>query len=185
MPTVSTQPGQAPNEQVHNDQEGAMTVTVGDKIPDVEVQVLAADGALASVSTGDVLASGKVVLFGVPGAFTPACSKAHLPGFVAGAEALAGKGVETVACIAVNDAWVLDAWADSQGARGKITMLADGNGAFAEAMGLAFDGSALGLGKRSWRYAAVIEDGVISRLEVEEKRSDVVASSCEHILSGL
>jgi peroxiredoxin len=162
-----------------------MTVAVGDKLPNVEVKVLAADGTLAAVRTGEILGSGKVVLFGVPGAFTPACSKAHLPGFVAGADALAGKGVGTIACVAVNDAWVLDAWADSQGAKGKITMLADGNGAFAEAMGLVFDGTAFGLGKRSLRYAAVIEDGVIARLEVEEQRSDVAVSSCENVLSGL
>jgi glutaredoxin/glutathione-dependent peroxiredoxin len=165
--------------------ESDMTVAVGDKIPDVEVKVLAADGTLTSVNTGEVLGAGKVVLFGVPGAFTPACSKAHLPGYVAGADALAGKAVDTIACIAINDAWVLDAWADSQGAKGKIAMLADGNGDFAEAMGLAFDGSPFGLGKRSLRYAAVIEDGVISRLEVEEHRSNVAVSSCDNVLSGL
>jgi glutaredoxin/glutathione-dependent peroxiredoxin len=172
-------------DRVHNDQESDMTVTVGDKIPDVEVKVLGADGLPASVSTGEVLGTGKVVLFGVPGAFTPACSKAHLPGYVAGADTLAGKGVDTIACTAINDAWVLDAWADSQGAKGMITMLADGNGSFAEAMGLAFDGSPFGLGKRSLRYAAVIEDGVISRLEVEENRSDVAVSSCNNVLAGL
>jgi peroxiredoxin len=162
-----------------------MTVAVGDKIPDVEVQVLGADGSLSALRTGEVLGAGKVVLFGVPGAFTPACSRTHLPGFVAGADALAGKGVETVACVAVNDAWVLDAWADSQGAKGKVTMLADGNGTFAEAMGLVLDGSPFGLGKRSLRYAVVIEDGLIARLEVEEHRSDVAVSSCQNVLSGL
>ena len=117
-----------------------MAIEVGDKIPDVEVKVLGEDGMPASVSTAEILGSGKVVLFAVPGAFTPGCSKVHLPGFVSGAEALAGKGVTTVACVGVNDAWVMDAWAEAQGAKGKITMLADGNGAFTAAMGLAFDG---------------------------------------------
>jgi peroxiredoxin len=162
-----------------------MTVAVGDKIPDVEVKVLGADGMPISVNTGEVLGSGKVVLFGVPGAFTPACSGAHLPSFVAGADALAGKGVDTIACVAINDAWVLDAWADAHGAKGKITMLADGNGTFSDAMGLSFDGSGFGLGKRSLRYAAVIEDGVISRLQVEESPINVDVSSCEFVLSTL
>jgi peroxiredoxin len=121
----------------------------------------------------------------VPGAFTPGCSKAHLPSFVAGADALAGKGVDKVVCVAINDAWVLDAWAEVQGAKGKITMLADGNGQFADAMGLAFDGSGFGLGKRSLRYAAVIEDGVISKLDVEDSPSSVVVSSCENVLKSL
>lgn len=161
-----------------------MTVAVGDKIPDVEVKVLGDNGMPASVSTGEVLGNGKVVLFAVPGAFTPGCSKVHLPGFIAGAEALAGKGVTTVACISINDAWVMDAWAEAQGAKGKITMLADGNGAFADAMGLAFDGAGYGLGTRSQRYAAVIEDGVISQLNVEAG-GGVEVSSCENVLAAL
>jgi peroxiredoxin len=161
-----------------------MTIAVGDKIPDVEVKVLAEDGMPISVSTAEVLGSGKVVLFAVPGAFTPGCSKAHLPGFVAGAEALAGKGVDAVVCIGVNDAWVMDAWAQAQGAAGTIKMLADGNGTFTEAMGLAFDGAGYGLGSRSQRYAAVIEDGVITVLRVEEGPG-VDVSSCENVLAAL
>ena len=113
-----------------------MAIAVGDKVPDVEVKVLGEDGMPASVSSAEVLGSGKVVLFAVPGAFTPGCSKQHLPGFVQGADALAGKGVDKIVCIAVNDAWTLDAWADAQGAKGKIEMLADGNANFANAMGL-------------------------------------------------
>jgi peroxiredoxin len=162
-----------------------MTIAVGDKIPDVEVKVLGESGAPESVSTGDVLGSGKVVLFGVPGAFTPGCSKAHLPSFVKGADQLAGKGVDKVVCVAINDAWVMDAWAESQGAKGKITMLADGNGTFADAMGLSFDGSGFGLGKRSLRYAAVIEDGVISKLDIEDSPSSISVSSCENVLAQL
>jgi peroxiredoxin len=159
-------------------------VAVGDKIPDVEAKVLGANGAPESVSTGELLGSGKVVLFAVPGAFTPGCSKQHLPGFIKGADALAGKGVDKIVCVGVNDAWTMDAWADSQGAKGTITMLADGNGTFTEAMGLAFDGSGYGLGTRSQRYAAVIEDGVITKLEVEEGGA-VNVSSCENVLAAL
>lgn len=159
-----------------------MAVQVGDKIPDIEVRTLV-DGVPTAVRTGEVLGSGRVVLFAVPGAFTPGCSKVHLPGFVQGASKLAAKGVDKVACIAVNDAWVMDAWAQSQGAEG-ITMLADGNGAFAEAMGLVLDGSGFGLGKRSRRYAAVIEDGVVTRLDVEEG-GGITVSTCDAVLSHL
>jgi glutaredoxin/glutathione-dependent peroxiredoxin len=162
-----------------------MAIAAGDKVPDVEAHVLSADGRPEAVRTGEFLGSGKVVLFAVPGAFTPGCDKQHLPGFVAGAEALAGKGVDKVACVGINDAWVMDAWADVQGAKGKITMLADGNGAFTEAMGMAFDGSGFGLGTRSMRYAAVIEDGVITKLDVEDSPASVAVSSCENVLSAL
>src|SRR5688500_3528737 len=127
----------------------AMAISAGDKIPDVEVKVLNAEGMPVGVQTGEVLGSGRVVLFGLPGAFTPGCSKQHLPGYVQSAEKLAQKGVDKVVCIAMNDAWVMDAWAKEQGVGDKILMLADGNGAFAEAMGLTLDGSGYGLGTRS------------------------------------
>ncbi|HEY2831805.1 MAG TPA: peroxiredoxin [Sporichthyaceae bacterium] len=162
-----------------------MAIAVGDKVPDVEVKVLGEDGMPVGISAAEALGSGKVVLFAVPGAFTPGCSRAHLPGFVAGAEALAGKGVDKVACVGINDAWVMDAWAEAQGAKGKITMLADGNGAFTEAMGMAFDGSGFGLGTRSMRYAAVIEDGVITQLDIEDSPASVAVSSCENMLASL
>src|SRR5262252_3777785 len=141
-----------------------MTVKSGDKIPDVEVRTMGAEGP-QSVRTGDVLGKGRVVLFAVPGAFTPGCSKIHLPGFVANADELKAKGVDTIACIAVNDAWVMQAWGESQGVGDKILMLADGNADFTKAMGLAFDGGGIGLGVRSQRYAAIVEDGVITSLE--------------------
>src|SRR4051812_15623391 len=157
---------------------------VGDRIPDVEVRVMNAEGAPETVKTGDVLGSGKVVLFAVPGAFTPGCSKIHLPGFVSGADELKRRGIDTIACIGVNDAWVMDAWGKAQGASDKILMLADGNGEFADAMGLAFDGSGIGLGTRSQRYAAVIEDGTILKLDVEPKPG-VDVSSCESVLEQL
>src|SRR5579864_4669907 len=116
-----------------------MAISVGDKVPDVEVKTMGADGAPQTVKTGEVLGKGKVVLFAVPGAFTPGCSKIHLPGYVEGYDALKHKGVDAVACVSVNDAWVMQAWADAQGVDGRILMLADGNAEFTKAMGLDMD----------------------------------------------
>jgi peroxiredoxin len=159
-----------------------MAIAVGDKIPDVAVQVMR-DGKPATVQTGEILGTGKVVLFAVPGAFTPGCSKLHLPGYVQRGDELRAKGVDSIACISVNDAWVMDAWGEAQGANAKgILMLGDGNGAFAAAMGLVFDGSGAGLGTRSQRYAAVIQDGTITDLEVEPAPG-VDVSSCDNILT--
>ena len=160
-----------------------MAIAVGDKIPDIEVRVLSDEGVPTPVQTGEVLGTGKVVLFAVPGAFTPGCSKLHMPGFVKNKDELDSKGVDRVACIAVNDAWVMGAWAADQGAT-DIMMLADGNGEFAEAMDLVMDGSGFGLGSRSRRYAAVIEDGVITSLNVEEG-GGVEVSSCEAVIGQL
>jgi peroxiredoxin len=160
-----------------------MAVSVGDNVPDIEVRVLNDEGAPTPVQTGDVLGTGKVVLFAVPGAFTPGCSKVHMPGFVQNEAELAAKGVDKVACISVNDAWVMGAWAAEQGAK-DIMMLADGNGEFTEAMGLVMDGSGFGLGTRSRRYAAIIEDGVVTSLDVEEG-GGVEVSSCEMVISKL
>jgi peroxiredoxin len=160
-----------------------MTMKVGDKLPDVQVHVLGDNGMPSPVSTGEVLGKGRVVLFGVPGAFTPGCSKIHLPGFVERQDELKAKGVDTIACIAVNDPWVMQAWSADQGADG-IVMLADGAGAFTRAMGLEFDGSGFGLGNRSQRYSAVIEDGVVTQLDVEPGPG-VDVSSCESVLKRL
>ncbi len=160
-----------------------MAIAVGDKVPDVEVRTLGADGTPKPVQTGEVLGAGKVVLFAVPGAFTPGCSKVHLPGYVQGADEVLAKGVDRIVCVAVNDAWVMDAWGQSQGAGDKILMLADANGDFTKAMGLDFDGG-VGLGVRSQRYAAVIEDGVFTELDVEPKPG-VDVSSCENVLAHL
>ncbi len=129
-----------------------------------------------------MLGNGKVVLIAVPGAFTPGCSKVHLPGYVQNADELHAKGVDTIACISVNDAWVMDAWGESQGVGDKIVMLADGNGDFANAMDLVMDGTGAGLGNRSQRYAAVIEDGIITDLQVEPAPG-VDVSSCENLLT--
>ena len=160
-----------------------MSIAVGDKVPDVEVKTMGPEGP-QSVRTGEVLGTGKVVLFAVPGAFTPGCSKIHLPGYVEHGDELKAKGVSTIACIAVNDPWVMEAWGDAQGATGKILMLADGNGDFAQAMGLEVDLSVAGLGSRSQRYAAVIDDGVITSLDVEPNPG-VDVSKCENVLAKL
>ena len=160
-----------------------MSIAEGDKIPDVEVKTMGAEGP-QSVRTGEVLGTGKVVLFAVPGAFTPGCSKIHLPGYVQHGDELKAKGVSTIACVAVNDPWVMQAWADAQGATGKIVMLADGNGEFTRAMGLDVDLSVAGLGSRSQRYAAIIDGGVITSLDVEPNPG-VDVSKCENILAKI
>lgn len=160
-----------------------MAVSVGDRIPDVEIRTMGDEGPVA-IRTGDVLGKGKVVLFAVPGAFTPGCSRVHLPGFVQQAQQVTDKGVDTIACIAVNDAFVMDAWGKDQGVEDSITMLADGNAEFTKAMGLELDGAGIGLGTRSQRYAAIIEDGVVKSLEVEPGR-DISVSSCSAVLTRL
>jgi peroxiredoxin len=160
-----------------------MAISVGDHIPDVEIKTMGPDGP-EPIRTGAVLGSGKVVLFAVPGAFTPGCSKIHLPGYVKDARQLRDKGVTSIACVAVNDPWVMQAWADDQGVGDAIVMLADGNAEFTRAMGLEWDASAAGLGVRSRRYAAIIDDGVVTSLEVESKPG-VDVSSCETVLAKL
>lgn len=158
-----------------------MAVQAGDKIPSVNIKTMGPEGAPTDINTADALGTGKVVLFAVPGAFTPGCSKVHLPGFVTRAAELTAKGVDTIACISVNDAWVMQAWADSQDVGDSIVMLADGNGDFAAAMGLVMDGAGIGLGSRSRRYAAVIEDGVITHLDVEAP-GQMSVSTCDAVL---
>jgi glutaredoxin/glutathione-dependent peroxiredoxin len=143
-----------------------MAIKVGDRIPDVKLMTMTSEGP-KPVQSGEVLGSGKVVLFAVPGAFTPTCSDYHLPGFVLRADDLKGKGVDTIACLAVNDPFVMGAWGEAQDVDGKVTMLSDGNGDFTGAIGLEMDGSGFGLGTRSQRYAAILEDGVVKELLVE------------------
>jgi peroxiredoxin len=134
--------------------------------------------------TGDLLGSGKVVLFAVPGAFTPGCSNYHLPGFVTLGDQLREKGVDTIACIAVNDAFVMYAWGQDQNVGDSVVMIGDGNGDFAKAVGLEFDGSGIGLGLRSQRYAAVLHDGVVEQLFVESAPG-VDVSGADNILKNL
>jgi glutaredoxin/glutathione-dependent peroxiredoxin len=159
-----------------------MTIAVGDKIPDVELRTMGPDGPEV-VRSGDVLGQGRVVLFAVPGAFTPGCSKIHLPGFVQGAGDLKAKGVDRIACIAVNDVWVMAAWGEAQGVGDDILMLADPDGAFAGAIGLTLDLGGAGLGTRSARYAAVLQNGVVESIEVDTKGVDV--SSCAAVLTRI
>ncbi len=143
-----------------------MTIAVGDRIPDIKVMTFGPDGP-THVQTGAVLGSGTVVLFGVPGAFTPTCSDFHLPSYVIRHDELQAKGVDLVACISVNDPFVMGAWGEDQHVGDLVLLLADGNGEFTREIGLEMDGSGFGLGTRSQRYAMVIEDGVVTRLNVE------------------
>jgi len=159
-----------------------MTISVGDQIPDVSLAIATADGPQPTRS-GEYFKGKRVALFAVPGAFTPTCSARHLPSFVEKAAELKAKGVEEIACISVNDPFVMAAWNKSDGSS-DITMLADGNGAFAEAIGLTMDGSKFGMGKRSQRYSMVVNDGVVEQLNVEAP-GEYRASSAEHLLEQL
>jgi peroxiredoxin len=160
-----------------------MTIKVGDKIPSMKLMVATMDGP-KEISTDEIFKGKKVVLFAVPGAFTPTCSIKHLPGFVANADAFKAKGVDTVACIAVNDAFVMGAWGKEQGTGDKVTMLADGAAAFAKAIGLELDLNARGMGWRSQRYALVAEDGKVTHLGIEAPGGFEV-SKAEAVLAAL
>ncbi len=159
-----------------------MTIKVGDKIPDVKILKATADGP-APVQSGEYFAGKKIALFSVPGAFTPTCSAKHLPGYVEKADALKAKGIDEIACTAVNDAFVMGAW-NKAGGSDAITMLADGNCDLAEALGLTMDGSGFGLGKRGQRFSMVVNDGVVEQLNVEAP-GDFKVSSAEHMLGQL
>lgn len=159
-----------------------MTISVGDRLPKATL-VKATDVGPDAVDTEDYFRGRKIALFAVPGAFTPTCSAKHLPGFVEKADALRAKGIDEVACTAVNDPFVLAAWSKQAGADG-VTMLADGNGDFAEALGLVMDGSKFGMGKRSQRYAMVVDDGVVTQLNVEGP-GEFRVSSAEYLLGNL
>ncbi len=163
--------------------ENEMAIGVGDRVPDVKVYTFGQSGP-AATTTGELLGQGKVVLFAVPGAFTPTCSDHHLPGFVLRAEELHAKGVDRVVCMAVNDAYVMGAWAKDREVGDAVVMLADGSGDFTRALGLELDGTGFGLGVRSQRFAAVIEDGVVSWLAVESNPG-LDVSSAEGVLAAL
>ena len=159
-----------------------MTVNVGDKLPQAALTIATPDGPQPT-NSDDFFAGKRVALFAVPGAFTPTCSARHLPSFVDKAGDLKAKGIDEIACISVNDPFVMSAWGERDGS-GDITMLSDGNGAFTEAVGLDFDGSKFGMGKRSQRYSMVVNDGKIEQLNVEAP-GDYKASSAEHMLEQL
>ncbi len=161
-----------------------MTIQVGDKLPAGNLKRLTPDG-IKDVSIASLTGGKKVVLFAVPGAFTPTCSERHLPGFIEQAQAFKAKGIDTIACVAVNDPFVLSAWEKSRGIEGKIEMLSDGNGEFTRALGLGFDGSGFGLGQRSRRYAMVVDDGTVKTLLIEDAPSQAEKSSASAILATL
>ena len=159
-----------------------MTIKVGDTLPAAQFK-LVHDG-IQDAGTDDVFKDRTVVLFAVPGAFTPTCSARHLPGFVEKADQLKAKGIDTIACVSVNDAFVMDAWGKAQNCAGKVEMLADGNGDFTRALGLEMDATKVGLGQRSKRYSMLVEDGVVKQLNVEQPGAFEV-SSAEYMLNRL
>jgi len=160
-----------------------VALSVGDTIPNVKLMTMTDEG-LKPVQSADALGTGKVVLFAVPGAFTPTCSDHHLPGFVMQADEILAAGVDRIACVSVNDAFVMGAWGNAQGTGDKILMLADGSGEFTAATGLGLDLSGPGLGTRSQRYAAILQDGVVQELFVE-KDTGVDVSSADSVLKAL
>jgi len=160
-----------------------MSINVGDRMPEGSFGVMTSEGP-AAVSTEELFAGDKVVLFAVPGAFTPTCSLQHLPGYVEKAEAILGKGVDTIACMSVNDVFVMDAWGKDIGTEDKVMMLADGNAVYTKALGLELDASGFGMGIRSQRFAIVVDDGVVSQLHVEAP-AEFKVSAAEAVLENL
>lgn len=160
-----------------------MTISKGDRLPSTTFTKMTDNGPEA-VSSDDFFAGRTVAIFSVPGAFTPTCSAKHLPGFIEKADELKAKGVDEIACTAVNDAFVMGAWGKSASADDKVTMLADGNGDFAKAVGLTMDGSQFGLGTRGQRFSMIVKDGVVSELNVEAP-GDFKVSSADHMLGQL
>ncbi len=158
-----------------------MTIAIGDRLPDVTLKTNGPDGP-QDIRTGELFAGKKVVLFAVPGAFTPGCSNTHMPGFVVNADKILAKGVDTIACLSVNDAFVMGAWQKDQNAQA-ITMLADGNAELTRALGLEKDATAGGMGLRCKRFAMIVDDGVVKTLGIDEK--GVEASSAERVLEQL
>lgn len=161
-----------------------MTIAVGERIPNVTVRIVEG-GAPAPTTTGELLGQGRVVLFAVPGAFTPTCSRQHLPSYVESAADLSAAGVDRIVCISVNDPFVMDAWAQAEGVGSEIVMAADGNGEFTEAIGMAVDGSGFGLGTRSKRYAMVIENGVVTTFLPEDDGFSAIASLGSCVVDAL
>jgi peroxiredoxin len=159
-----------------------MTIKVGDKVPSATFTHMK-DGSPTLLSSDELFGGKTVVLFALPGAFTPTCSAKHVPGYVQNFDAFKAKGVDAIACVSVNDAFVMGAWGKDQGSGDKVLMLADGNGDFTRAMGLVFDASKFGMGQRSQRYSALVKDGVVKSLNVEAPGAFDV-SSAEHMLSS-
>ena len=160
-----------------------MNIKAGEKVPSVVVHHMTSDGP-REISTDELFGGKKVVVFALPGAFTPTCSASHLPGFVANADKIKGKGIDDIVCLSVNDAFVMDAWGKAQDA-GAIHMVADGSANFTQAVGMELDLTARGLGLRSQRYAMMVEDGVVTLLHVEEDPTKLGVSAAENILESL
>ncbi|MCC6295544.1 MAG: peroxiredoxin [Pseudomonadales bacterium] len=160
-----------------------MTIKVGDNMPEGRFTIMKADGP-GSLSSKELFDGKKVVLFSVPGAFTPTCSRDHLPGFIEKAEAIKAKGVDTIACMAVNDAFVMGAWGKQAGADGKVLMLADGNGDYTRALDLVLDGTGFGLGMRGKRFALIVDNGKVTQAFIEEAGQFKV-SSADNVLAHL
>lgn len=160
-----------------------MTIKVGDKIPSAKLRHMTKDGP-KDITTDEIFKGKKVALFALPGAFTPTCSAKHLPGFVQNAEQIKGKGISTIACLSVNDAFVMDAWGKNQNVGDKVMMLADGNADFTKAVGLEMDGTGYGMGLRSKRYSMVVDDGVVTQLNLEKPGAFEV-SNAETILKQI
>jgi peroxiredoxin len=161
-----------------------MAIKVGDRLPSATFMTMTADGQKPQ-STDDIFKGKKVVLFAVPGAFTPTCDKNHLPGFVTNADKIKGKGIDTIAVTGVNDVFVMNAWKKASGAEGKVEFLADGSANFAKALGLSIDLGERGLGTRSQRYSMVVEDGVVKALNVEDAPGKADISGADNLLKGL
>ncbi len=161
-----------------------MAMQVGDKVPSATLYQMTGDGP-AAITTEEIFSGKKVVLFALPGAFTPTCSAQHVPGYLKNAAALRDKGVDTIACLSVNDVFVMGAWSKDQGAEGQILMLADGSADFTKAAGMELDLTARGLGVRSHRYAVVVDDGVVKALHLEENPGELGNSSAESMLAEL
>jgi glutaredoxin/glutathione-dependent peroxiredoxin len=161
-----------------------MAIAIGTRLPEATFRVMTPSGPAAK-TTAEIFDGKRVVLFAVPGAFTPTCNNNHLPGFLANLDAFKGKGIDTVACTAVNDVFVLDAWSKSTGGQDKIEFLSDGNGDFARALGLDMDGSGIGFGIRSKRYAMLVEDGVVKALNVEDVPGKADKSTADALLASL
>ena len=161
-----------------------MSISVGDRIPDVTLRVVTEAGA-DPVASADLLGSGRVVLFAVPGAFTPTCSSVHLPSYVETAGELSAAGVDRIVCLSVNDPFVMAAWGASQGVGPEITMVSDGNAEFTEAVGMGVDASRAGMGMRSKRYAMVIEDGVVTTFLPEEDGFSAIVSTGQCVIDAL
>lgn len=161
-----------------------MTIKPGDKMPDAQLMHMS-DAGPAPITTAELFDGKTVAMFALPGAFTPTCSNQHLPGFIQKSEELRSAGVDTIICLSVNDAFVMGAWGDQQGAGGKVMMVGDGNAELTEKLGLTMDGSGFGMGTRSLRYSMIVRDGVVETLNVEGNPGQAIDSGAENLLSQL